>query len=366
MKEAPDKIAIYGAGSMGTVLGAFLSNAGIAIDLISRNKEHIDILKTKGAKIEGTTSFSTPPFDGKDGRGLALLPAEISKSYDIIFLLTKQSDNTETAKMLKNFISPNGVVCTLQNGLPEPALAEILGAEKVFGCICAWGATKTAPGVVELTSNPGNMTFGLGNFYHEPHERIPSECARTIHPMISEIKLLLEKMCPVTIEENFIGARWSKLIINAAFSGLSAITGWDFGKIAANRRSRRYALLIINECIAVCRAANVTIEPIQGRDITRLMDFSTPGFYKPLKRLRASIILPIAMRNHKAIKSGMLRDLDRGRPCEIDNVNGVVSRWGEKFNVPTPVNNRIIEIVHSIERAELKYCPQNLNYGIIK
>jgi 2-dehydropantoate 2-reductase len=336
------KIAVYGAGSMGTALGAFLSRAGIAADLVSRDAAHINALKTAGAKIEGTASFSAPPFDG-NGRGLAMLPGKMSKKYDIIFLLTKQSDNKETAQTLKDYLSPNGVVCTLQNGIPEPALAEILGAEKTLGCICAWGAQKTAPGAVKLTSAPGSMSFALGSIDD------PS------HPMLPQIKAVLEKICPVTVEKNFIGVRWSKLLINAAFSGLSAVTGWNFGEIARGRVSRRYALLIINECIAVCRAANVKIEPVQGRDIAKLMDFTGP-----LKRLRASIILPFAMRKHSAIKSGMLGDLDRGKPCDIDYINGVVSGWAKKHGVPAPVNGRVIEIVHSIERGERKYCPQNL------
>jgi 2-dehydropantoate 2-reductase len=347
------EIAIYGAGSMGTVLGAYLSNAGIAADLISRDAAHIQTLKTLGAKIEGTASFSTPAFDGKDGRSFALLPEEMSKKYGIIFLLTKQSDNAATAQMLKNFLTPDGVVCTLQNGIPEPALAEILGADRVLGCICAWGATKTAPGVVKLTSNPDSMSFGIGSFSDMSHQMLPA------------IKSILEKMCPVTIEQNFIGIRWSKLLINAAFSGLSAITGWNFGEIADNRQSRRYALLVINECIAVCRAANVKIEPVQGKDIVRLMDFSSlgfekTGFFKLLKKLRAWLILPIAMKKHRAIRSGMLADIDRGRTCEIENINGVVSSWGKKHGVPAPVNDKIIEIVHSIERGERKYNPQNL------
>jgi 2-dehydropantoate 2-reductase len=328
-------IAIYGAGSMGTALGAYLTNAGLAIDLISRDKEHVTALKTTGAKIEGTASFSAPAFDGENGRALAMLPEEVSKKYDIIFLLTKQTDNAANAQILQSHLAPKGVICTMQNGLPEPPLAEILGAERVIGCICTWGATKTAPGVISLTSNPKNMSFGLSSLNNAPLA------------VLKEIQSILEKMCPVTIEHNFIGARWSKLLINAAFSGISTITGMNFGEIASKRRSRSYAILIIKECIAVCTAAKVKIEPIQGKDIVRLMKF-------------ANIILPIAMRKHKAIKSGMLRDIERGRTCEIENINGVVSRWGKKYNVPTPVNDKIIEVVHAIERGERKYGRQNL------
>jgi 2-dehydropantoate 2-reductase len=332
------QIAIYGAGSMGTVLGAFLGRAGVAADLISRDAAHIDALKTAGARIGGTVSFFTAPFDG----GRALLPAEMRKKYDIIFLLTKQLDNAATAAMLRNFLAEQGVVCTLQNGIPEPGLAEILGKEKVLGCMAVWGAIKTAPGAADLSSKPDSMRFGLGALVDN-------------HPMTDTVQNILAKVCPVSIERNFTGVRWSKLLINAAFSGMSAVTGRNFGQVAADTRSRRCALRVITECIDVCRAAGVRIEPVQGRDIVRLMNYRNP-----LRRLAAPLILSIAIRKHRAVSSGMLRDLDQGRACDIEAINGVVSKWGKKHGVPTPCNDRIIEIVHSIERGERTYSPRNL------
>ena len=325
---------------MGTILGAFLSRAGLAPDLISRDKAHIEALKTAGAKTGGTVSFSTPPFDGKNGRGLALLPSEMSKEYDIIFLLTKQTDNAATASMLKKFLSPGGVVCTMQNGIPEPALEAILGKDRVLGCICVWGGNLIAPGMADLTSNPRSMVFSLDG---------------SPRPMSRNVKEILEKICRVTMEPNFTGARWSKLLINAAFSGLSAVTGYRFGEVAANRRLKNYALYIIKECIEVCSAANIRVEPVQGKFPARFLYFNNP-----LKKALLSFIMPIAMRNHRAIKSGMLKDLDRGRPSEIEAINGAVCRTGRECGVPTPFNDKIVEIVHSIERGERRYGPENL------
>jgi len=117
------KTAVYGAGSMGTALGAFLAVSGTAPDMISRDIAHVNELKTNGARIMGAVSFNTAAFDGINGRGLAMPPSEIKKKYDIIFLLTKQIDNNETAKILQNHLEPEGVVCTMQNGIPEPSLA---------------------------------------------------------------------------------------------------------------------------------------------------------------------------------------------------------------------------------------------------
>jgi len=177
------------------------------------------------------------------------------------------------------------------------------------------------------------------------------------HPMLPVVKSVLEKMGAVKIETNFIGARWSKLVINAAFSGLSAISGYNFGKIASDRRSGKLALKIFKECIKVCEAAKVKIEPIQGKDIIRLFNYKNS-----LQKCFALFLLPFAVRKHRAIKSGMLHDLDRGKRCEIEYINGIVSKWGKNYNIPTPYNDQIINIVHSIERGELKYCPKNFKF----
>ncbi|GHU12311.1 2-dehydropantoate 2-reductase [Spirochaetia bacterium] len=331
--------AIYGAGAMGTVLGAYLGRAGIQTDLISRSKPHVEALRKNGARITGCAKFTAPVR--------ALLPEEMEKKYGLVILLTKQTDNRAAAEKIAVFLEEGGVVLTLQNGIPEPGLAAVLGEDRVMGGIAVGGATLTGPGTAELTSKPEGRSFGIGI----PWTGRPAEILKARLP---EVRALLENICPVTVEENFIGLRWSKLLINAAFSGLSALTGWTFGRIARDRRGREYALRVIGECVTVCRAAGVVIRPVQGIHIEKFF----PGF---LPGLAARIVLPLAMKKHANIRSGMLGDLDRGRPCEIDGINGVVCDWGKKHGVPVPVNSRITELVHSIERGERKYCPENLD-----
>ena len=131
------RTAIYGAGSLGTILGAYINKAGEPIELINRNKAHVEALQNSGAKVIGTVDFTQPVT--------AYTPAEMSGTYDIIFLMTKQQHNKEVVTMLKDFLAPDGVLVTFQNGLPELQIAEILGEERVLGCTVAWGATKCAP-----------------------------------------------------------------------------------------------------------------------------------------------------------------------------------------------------------------------------
>ena len=331
------RVAIYGAGSLGTILGAFISKAGVPIELINRNKAHVEALKTKGAQVVGTMNFNQPV--------VAYTPAEMSGTYDIVFLMTKQQHNPEVVTMLKDFLAPDGVLVTFQNGLPEMQIAEILGEERVLGCTVAWGATLQSPGVCELTSEPDALSYSLGAI----------SAKRSKH--FNQVKELLELMGKVDVEENFIGTRWSKLLINAAFSGMSAVLGCTFGEAAGPKDSRRIVQALIKECIDVCKKGGIRIEPVQGKDIVKLLDYS-----HPLKRAFSFFIIPIAIRKHAKLKASMLQDLEKGKLTEVDAINGAVSDYGRRVGCPTPMNDMVVEIIHRIEKGELKPDFSNLKY----
>ena len=326
------KYAIYGAGALGTVLGAYVARAGVDIDLINRNEKHVAALKKNGAKIIGKVNFTQ--------KVNALLPSEMTEKYDVIVLMTKQRDNVATVEFLKNYLKDDGAICTCQNGLPEPKIAEIVGADRTLGCAIAWGATFHGEGVSELTSEPDALTFSLGQI---------GNCKR-----LEDVKNLFLLMGKVVIEKNFFGARWSKLLINSAFSGLSTVTGGTFGEVAKKKSSRKVAQRIIKECIDVAKAAGIVIEPVQGHKIDKLFDYNNP-----LKKALSFALIPVAMKKHSALISSMLQDLRNGKKCEIDFINGTVVEYGEKYGVKTPFNARTVEIVHGIEDG--KYAPDFKN-----
>ena len=183
------RYAIYGAGSLGTVLGAYITKNGGKIDLINRNKAHVEALNTKGATIKGTVDMNVPVK--------AITPDEMEGQYDVILLMTKQLFNTEVVTKLKDHLTDKGVIVTLQNGLPEPGIAEIVGANRTMGCTVEWGAALGEPGVCTLTSEPDSLSFHMGKMKGITDDQF------------NMVKDILELMCPVYEETNLLGARWS-------------------------------------------------------------------------------------------------------------------------------------------------------------
>lgn len=329
------RYAIYGAGSLGTVLGAYITKNGGKIDLINRNKAHVEALQKNGATINGTVNINIPVS--------ALTPDEMTGKYDIILLLTKQLYNHEVVTFLKDFLSENGVLVTLQNGLPEPEIADIIGSNRTMGCVVEWGATLQEPGICTLTSDPESLSFHMGGM-----EGISRE-------MLNEVKTLLELMCPVHIEENLMGARWSKLLINATFSGLGTVIGGLFGDVSEGKEAKKIAIRCMKECIDVGHAAGITFAPVQGKNIVALF------YYKnALKRAFATLLLPIAMKKHRNIEPSMLQDLKKKKPCEVNAINGIVCQWGKQYGIPTPINDKITEIIKKAEQGQLTLSKENL------
>ena len=340
------KIAIYGAGAMGTVLGAFLTQGGLQnVTLITRNRAHVEGLKSKGATIVCEA----------DGREFcvpvkAITPEDMQGKYDVIFLMTKQRFNAEILTNLQDFMHENTVVCTTQNGLPEPSVAEIIGAERTYGAATSFGATFIGEGRVALTSKIEAMRMEVGGYQND----------NAYAPLLTEILSYAGRVSGnenfANATENLLGARWAKLAINAAFSGLSVVTGLTFGEVAKKRKTRKLALGVLRECMAVAQASGVTLAKMQGHDMEKMLGGKTA-----VKRFISYMVLPFAMKKHKKLVSGMLKDVQNGRRCEIDFVNGAVVKTGQSVGVETPINAQIIQLVHDIENGLCEITYKNVD-----
>lgn len=307
---------------MGTSLGAALSKAGVPVELVSRNAAHVEALRTRGAVLSGSVTMTVPVT--------AMLPEEMAGKYDIIFLAIRQRGNREAAQGLVSFLKEDGVLVSVQNGLPERALSEVFGADRVYGCALSWGAERIAPGEIQMTG--GSFAFSLGAF------GAGKKC--------SEIAALLKRAGDVTVGD-LQELRYAKLAVNAAFSTLSVISGLTFGELAS--RHKRLALGLMREVFSVARAAGCRKLPLRGHDLFRV--FSGPW---------AGLLLPVAMKPYKNTRSGMLKDLEAGRRTDVDYVAGAAVDESGRLGVETPLLESAVSMVHGIENGLAEIAPETL------
>src|SRR5690625_1985587 len=241
------RIAVMGAGSIGTIIGAYLSQINEDVELIDVNKEHVQALNEKGATIVGTLNKNIPVK--------AITPEEMTGTYDLVLLLTKQVFNEQVLHNLEPHLREDSALLSLQNGVPEETLAHALGKERVIGGSVEFGATWIEPGVSELTTAASSFkqnAFQIGELNGCKTERI------------EQIQRLLNHIGHTEISDNLIGTKWSKLLVNVAMSGMSAALGCTYGDILNDETAIRSAVMLADETLKTGAADGVEFTELAG------------------------------------------------------------------------------------------------------
>ncbi|MBK5261485.1 MAG: ketopantoate reductase family protein [Peptostreptococcaceae bacterium] len=328
------RLALMGAGALGTIVGAHIARGGLDIVLIDAYQEHVDVLNEKGATVTGTRNFNV--------QVKAITPDKMEGLYDIVFYLAKQTFNDIALNQVKEHLAPNGVVVTFQNGVPEPAVAKVVGDDRVIGAPVGWGATFKGPGVAELTTEEKGLHFDLGEYKGGVTERL------------NTVKAILELMCPVTIQDNLMGIRWAKLFINSTASGMSTVMNKTFGDVIDNKTSMKCITHIGNECMQVADAAGIKVEHFGTFDLNQFR-FTNKEDFKAVAENYMALFEP-----HRKLVASMLQDLRNGKTkTEVDAINGVVCSFGKKYGVETPLNDQVVALIKKKENRDIpvEACP---------
>src|SRR5205823_1385376 len=211
-------------------------------------------------------------------------------------------------------------------------------SNRTFGAVIGWSASSDAHGEYVLT---GGGKFILGAVDGSTDRVMP-------------ISSVLERAFPVRVTPNLRGARWTKLAFNCALSTLCAISGLDFGGLAARRGARRLAVRIVGEAITVAEKRGVRLEKVVGLDPRWFVAGAKPAFLQ-------HVLIWLAARRRPRQRSGMLQRLMAGRPAgQIDDLNGAVVKAAHQVRLDAPLNARVRDLVHAIERGEEKIGPHQL------
>lgn len=318
------KAAVLGVGSLGTIIGGLITKNGGNVLLIDGYKAHVEALNQRGATITGKMNVTIPVK--------ACMPEEVSDTYDLVLYAAKATYNSVYLPAILPHLHEKSVVCTLQNGLPEDVVAEYVGKERVVGATVGWGASLQGPGVSEMTSPPSKQFYDLG----EPNG--------TITPRLTEIKNVLDLAGYCEIIPNLSGIRWSKLLMNAAFSGMSAALGCNYGDILNNTKALFCAAFIADELIKAAHTQGIQMAHLQNEDFEEFELKNGRADFNSKVPLYTKVFGP-----HEKVIASMLFDLRLGKKTEIDAINGAVVSRGLKVGIDTPFNKKVVEVVQEAE-----------------
>ncbi|WP_406622682.1 ketopantoate reductase family protein [Acidovorax sp. SDU_ACID1] len=300
--SSPLRIAVMGAGAVGCYFGALLARAGHAVTLIGR-PAHVQAIQARGLRLQTATEDVHVSL-------AASTEASAVAGADVVLLCVKSTDTEDAARQILPHLAPGALVLTLQNGVDNDERARaVLGPAHPVAAAVVYVATAME---------------GAGHVRHHGRGELviaPAPGSERVAQTFGAAGI------PTQISDNVRGALWAKLVINCAYNALSALTQQPYGWLAAQDGADAVIGDLVSECLAVARADGVKI-PGDIHAAVRGIVATMPGQ-----------------------RSSTAQDLARGRPTEIEHLNGYVARRGAALGVPTPVNRAMRVLVRMAEAA---------------
>ena len=294
------RVAVLGAGAVGCFFGGMLARAGHEVTLIGR-QVHVDAFKAKGLRFEGLQFDEHVPVG-------ASTEASAVRGARLVLFCVKSTDTEDAAAQIAPFLDAGAVVVNLQNGVDNTERIRARVAQPVIPAVVYVATEMAGPGHLK---HHGRGDLVIGSPHAAWNERVKAwfEAAGV----------------PVAISDNVAGELWAKLVVNCAYNALSAITQLPYGKMVAGAGVRDLMRDVVEETLAVAGASGVAM---------------APGMLERTYAIAAA--MPTQF-------SSTAQDLARGKPTEIEHLNGFVVRRGEALGVPTPANRALYALVRLIE-----------------
>jgi 2-dehydropantoate 2-reductase len=325
-------ILVWGAGAIGGTVGAYLREAGLPVVFVDKSAQHVEAINTKGLAITG-------PIREFQVAAKACLPEDVKGRFDLIFLCVKAQDTAAAATALAPFLSQNGSVVSLQNGLNEEVIAKRIGVERTVGAFVNFGADYMSPGIVHYAGHGAVVTGELDG---------------EIRPRTKDIHHLLQIFEPrAVLSKNIWGFLWSKLAYGALLFA-TALTNDSIADSLAMVKYRPVFIALTREVINIAVANKIALETFDG--------FDPRAFMAGDKEAQASLDALVA-HNRKSAKthSGIWRDLAvRKRKTEVRSQLEPVVATAEKLGLKAPLTARTIVLITEIEEGSRPLATENL------
>jgi 2-dehydropantoate 2-reductase len=335
MRGEPPPLLIWGAGAMGGSIGAALVEAGEPVLFVDKDSAHVEAMNREGLRITGPVAEIQVAVK-------ATLPEGLQGIFSTIFLCVKAHHTREAMEEVALRLAEGGAVVSIQNGLCELEIAEVVGRERTVGAFVNFGADYLEPGVIHR-GNRGAVVVG-------ELDGLETERAVEIHRLLR----LFEPTAILT--DNIFGYLWGKLAYAALLFG-TALTDAPIADVLGSERHRPLLRALAREVVGVADARAIRLRGFDGFD---------PHAFSPGASDAAAdeSLNDLVAFNRASAKthSGIWRDLVvRKRPTEVDAQLGAVVRLGREAGVGTPLTATLIRQIHEIETGERALGWENLD-----
>lgn len=325
MMSNENTILIWGAGAIGGTLGAYFARAGEDVLLVDIVQAHVEAVNRDGMAIEG-------PVEAFTQKLRAVLPQDVRGQYRRIILAVKAHHTLDAVRALKPHLAEDGSVLSAQNGLNELVIAQEIGPERTVGCFVNFGADWLEPGRI-LFGNRAAVAVG--------------ELDGSLSARAQDYLRLLQIFDPgAVITPNIWGYLWGKLGYGAILFA-TALTNASMSDNLASKRHFAVFRGLGREVMAVARSRGVQPLGFNGFDPAAFMPEADEA------AARRSVADMEEFNRHTAkTHSGIWRDLAvRKRKTEVDAQIAIIAPLGREAGVPTPLLEKLVELIHDIEEG---------------
>lgn len=311
--DAWSPVAVVGAGALGCYFGGVLARAGASVTLIGR-RAHVEAIKRDGLGFESLGRQEFIPVAASENI------AAVAGARLILFCV-KSSDTDEAARAMAEYLAPDAVVLSLQNGVNNVERIRLHLKQQVIPALVYAAAQMSGPGRVRHTGG-GDLVVG--------HLGDGGPAGGTTAPSVKALTTFLTGVgIPVRVSDHIEVELWSKLVLNCAYNAISALCGARYGTMVANAEIRTVMLAAVDEVVRVAAAKGIRLPDDMAETTIRLAD-----------------VMPVTI-------SSTAQDIRNGKRTEIDHLNGYVVREGEALGIATPVNRTLNALTKLLEQGKV-------------
>ena len=303
-------IAVVGAGAVGSFFGAMLARAGHDVTLIGR-APHVQAIESRGLLLH------------MEGRVEAVSIAASTdlhavRAAELVLFCVKSTDTDAMARRIAPLLGSDALVLSLQNGVENASTIARHVRQTVIPAVVYVATAMPGPGVV--------THHGRGDLVIGALDAAPAQEPGQQRMLQRVVDLFATAAVPVSVSPDVQGELWRKLMVNCAYNAISALTQSPYGQMAALASIVEVQRGVVREVVAVAKADGqnlplaAALEAMEG--IARAMPSQL---------------------------SSTAQDMARGKPTEIDHLNGFVARRGAELGVATPINQTLHALVKLAE-----------------